>query len=37
MIYEMSRIYVILRSFKTLEEIKDSHYIGLPLNNLFLS
>lgn len=37
MIYEMSRMYIILRSFKTLEEIKDSHYVGLTLNNLFLS
>lgn len=37
MIYEMSRMYIILRSFKSLEEIKESHYIGLSLNNLFLS
>lgn len=37
MIYEMSRMYIILRSFKSLEEVKDSHYTGLSLNHLFLS
>ncbi|CAK77288.1 unnamed protein product (macronuclear) [Paramecium tetraurelia] len=32
LLYEMSRVYFIIRSFKQREELKKSHQIGIKLN-----